>query len=200
MNPLVRALATTALNAVPELRSQLHVGAYRLSSKGRWEETPASRRARRAAFVALGKHIARLQFKVVAWAINRLPNAPQLIEMGSGLDPLNWIHAAGPNTGQYAVVVECSSAAQQANVEAQLDSASIPHSHPLTAAQWWATSGSAQFPGATEATWEIAEAFAMQWSTQLGRLIGGAGQVADFLTVLKSVIQTRQAAVNEVDS
>ncbi len=195
-----RRLAEALLPRAPALRELLRCPRAQVFAGERMSESTQARRSRVAAKAALGLLLADVQLRLIQFVLQRLPDAARLIEMGTGLDPLEWIHAAGPNTGAHAIVVECETSAQRANVEAQLDTAGIPHSHPLTAQQWWDQIGRVQFPGATEATWEIAEAFAAFHSTQLGRLINGGASVDTFRSLITGRATQIQGLRLEVES
>ena len=168
---------------------------------GVWTESREAREVRRVAMRAFGRFISRLITKLANKVLQRVPDTANLIEMGTGLDPLEWIHNAGPGTGTYDVIVQCTGETQRANVEAQLDSAGIAHTRPPpTALEWWNDTGSTQFPGATEATWEIAEAYADTQSDQLERAIQTAARADAFRTFVESMAAGYGARDNEAQA
>lgn len=191
-------VAESCLTGAPELAEVLNLRQMAASHAGVREETVASRLRRRRAKGALGRLLAQVQLRAARYVLRRLPNTAPLLELGVGLDPLRWVASAGGARGRFDVVVRCTSAGQRSTVEAQAESAGIPHSRaPVTPEVWWAQVGRDAFPGATEATWEIVEAYAAAIAPQLGRLLELAGSTDRLRTTIERWAATQQAVADD---
>jgi hypothetical protein len=174
------------------LSAQLTHRSLGVDASGRCVESADSIRRRHRALRALGQLATELRLHAIRFVKDVLPDAATLLELGTGLDPLTWLHNAGGGGGKYWVIAQCSTAAQRTNVENQLTSAGIAKSRPpTTPADWWSTMGSAQFPGVTSATWAVLRAYAAIHSTQLVRIVDSLEKVAAF----KGTIEQQHATV-----
>ena len=210
MTSLAYKISLSRWNSFPALRQAIERVQAAFLPDGSMGETPESRTERVSRIEALGRFIASIECRLVRKALSRLPDSATLLELGTGLDPLEWLFRLGgydpPVNGtsvgdRYAVVVQCSGATQRSNVEGQLDGLGLTHRRaPICPQEWWTTTGSAKFPGATKATWEICSAYAAEQSTQMERVVEGLADVAAVVQRGEQMITDYQVIKDEAEA